>query len=94
HRAGLAALELRQGGGAGVNLQGASGALDYDPVTEETSAPRRGLGDRRCGWGWLRGSGRAVSGWCKTPAVELGGKRRVVLSCSDDARYQSGHCGG
>jgi hypothetical protein len=22
-----------------VNLQGASGALDYDPVTEETSAP-------------------------------------------------------
>jgi branched-chain amino acid transport system substrate-binding protein len=26
-------------GGAGVNLQGASGALDYDPVTEETSAP-------------------------------------------------------
>jgi branched-chain amino acid transport system substrate-binding protein len=28
---------LRSGGG--VNVRGASGELDYDPVTEETSAP-------------------------------------------------------
>jgi hypothetical protein len=25
--------------GAGINVQGASGPLDYDPATEETTAP-------------------------------------------------------